>query len=73
MGVVFLPLGVLLMWGTPRFVVEIVGGDVRVASGLPWSRREAERFAHVAWSEILTHHDELEQILQSELMPPLPA
>ena len=39
-----LALAVLLFWGSPKVVVNTAGGDLRPASGFPWTKSEAERF-----------------------------
>jgi hypothetical protein len=41
-----IPLGAagLLLWGYPTVVLNTAGGDFRLARGLPWARREADKF-----------------------------
>lgn len=39
-----LAFGVLLLWGSPLVRVNTADGDLRTASGLPWTRPEAEWF-----------------------------
>jgi hypothetical protein len=39
-----LALGVLLLWGSPKVVLNTAGGDLRPARGLPWTRPEADKF-----------------------------
>lgn len=40
-----LALGILLLWGSPKVVVNTAGGDLNAASSWPWTREEAESFA----------------------------
>lgn len=51
-GLVVLALAVLLLWGSPKVVVNTAGGDLRPASGLPWTRPEAERFVNALRGEL---------------------
>ena len=44
-GVLPLALGVLLLWGSPKVVVNTAGGDLNAATGWPWTKQEAESFA----------------------------
>lgn len=46
-GIVFLGLAVLLLWGFPTVRLNTAGGDVRPSIGPPWSRSEAEKFTRV--------------------------
>jgi hypothetical protein len=39
-----LAFGVLLLWGSPKVVLNTAGGDLRPARGLPWTRPEANKF-----------------------------
>jgi hypothetical protein len=43
-GLIPLALAVLLLWGSPRVVLNTAGGDLRPSIGFPWTRPEAERF-----------------------------
>ena len=44
MGVVLILLAVLLLWGSPRVVVNTAGGDLNAAKGFPWKRDTAQSF-----------------------------
>jgi hypothetical protein len=39
-----LALGTLLLWGSPKVVLNTAGGDLRPERGLPWTRPEADKF-----------------------------
>jgi len=43
-GVIFLFLGILFLWGSPRVVVNTAGGDLSDSKGWPWQRSAVERF-----------------------------
>ena len=43
-GVCFLVLAVLLLWGSPKVVVNTAGRDLNAAKGLPWQRSSANAF-----------------------------
>jgi hypothetical protein len=40
-----LALGILVLWGSPKVVVNTAGGDLNAATSWPWTRDEAESFA----------------------------
>jgi hypothetical protein len=44
-AIVLLALAVLLLWGSPKVVLNTAGGDLRPSTGFPWTKDEAERFA----------------------------
>lgn len=39
-----LALGILLLWGSPRVILNTAGGDLRPATGFPWTKADAQRF-----------------------------
>ena len=43
-GVVLIFLAVILLWGSPRVVVNTAGGDLNASTGLPWKRGTATSF-----------------------------
>ena len=43
-GLVCLAFGILLIWGSPKIVVNTAGGDLNAAKGLPWKREAANSF-----------------------------
>ncbi len=43
-GLVFLAITALLLWGSPVVVVNTAGGDLRPSSGFPWVKDEANSF-----------------------------
>jgi hypothetical protein len=43
-GIAFLALAVLLLWGSPKVVVNTAGRDLNAAKGLPWQRDSATAF-----------------------------
>lgn len=43
-AIVPLAFAVLLLWGSPLVRVNTADGDLQIASGLPWTRPEAEWF-----------------------------
>ena len=43
-GVVLLLFAVLLLWGSPKVVVNTAGRDLNAAKGLPWKRSAANAF-----------------------------
>jgi hypothetical protein len=43
-GVVLIVLAVLLLWGSPKVVVNTAGQDLTAAKGLPWKRSAANSF-----------------------------
>ena len=43
-GVVLILLAVLLLWGSPTFVVNTAGRDLNASKGLPWKRPAANAF-----------------------------
>jgi hypothetical protein len=43
-GVICLILGFLLLWGSPKVVVNTAGRDLNAAKGLPWQRSSANAF-----------------------------
>jgi hypothetical protein len=51
-GLVLVALAALLLWGSPKVVVNTAGGDLRPATGFPWTRPEAERFVNALRSEL---------------------
>lgn len=44
-GLLLLALAVLLLWGSPKVVVNTAGGDLNASMSWPWTRAEAESFA----------------------------
>ena len=44
LGLIFLALSVLLIWGSPQVVVNTAGRDVNAAQGWPWQRDAANEF-----------------------------
>jgi len=40
-----LALGILILWGSPKVVVNTAGGDLNAATSWPWTKDEAESFA----------------------------
>ena len=44
LGLVFIALAALVLWGSPRVRVNTAGGDLRPSSGLPWHRAAAQEF-----------------------------
>jgi hypothetical protein len=44
LGVVLIVLAVLLLWGSPKVVVNTAGRDLNTAKGFPWKRPEANSF-----------------------------
>ena len=44
LGVLFLAVSVILLWGSPLVVVNTAGRDLTAAKGLPWSRKNATAF-----------------------------
>lgn len=43
-GIVLLALAVLILWGSPKVVLNTAGGDRRPSVGPPWTKRAAEEF-----------------------------
>lgn len=43
-GFAFLAVAVLLLWGSPKVVVNTAGRDLNAAKGLPWQRSSANAF-----------------------------
>ena len=52
LGLVLIAFAVLLLWGSPRVVVNTAGGDMRPATGWPWTRPEAEHFVMALRQEL---------------------
>jgi hypothetical protein len=52
-GVVLLALGILLIWGSPKVVVNTSGGDLRPSVSWPWTRTEATEFTNTLRNELL--------------------
>jgi hypothetical protein len=49
--IITIPIGIMLLWGTPSVVVSAGGGDLPSA-GPPWAKREAEDFASAVRKQI---------------------
>ena len=43
-GLVCLAFAILLLWGSPKVVVNTAGRDLNAAKGLPWQRGSANAF-----------------------------
>jgi hypothetical protein len=52
LGLVFVAFAVLLLWGSPRVVVNTAGGDTRPATSWPWTKPEAEHFVMALRQEL---------------------
>lgn len=52
-GVLLLVWAALLIWGTPKVVVNTAGGDLRPSVSWPWTRAEAEEFVNILRNELL--------------------
>lgn len=52
LGLFFLILSVLLFWGSPKVVVNTAGGDLRPASGLPWTKSAAKSFVQALRTQL---------------------
>lgn len=50
--VCFIALGVLQMWGWPKVEINTAGNDHRVASGLPWTKAEAQQFVQAVQNQL---------------------
>lgn len=51
-GILVLGLAALLLWGSPQVVLNTAGGDLRPATGLPWTRGEAETFVNAVRAQL---------------------
>ncbi|TDK28642.1 hypothetical protein E2F46_01885 [Luteimonas aestuarii] len=44
LGLLFVAFAVILLWGSPRVIVNTAGRDLNAAKGWPWHRQEAAAF-----------------------------
>lgn|SRR5690554_3263831 len=51
-GLVLIVVAVLLLWGSPRVVLNTAGSDLRPATGFPWTREEARTFVQAVQSQL---------------------
>jgi hypothetical protein len=51
-GVLLLALSLLLLWGSPKVIVNTSGNDLNVMSGFPWTRGAAEEFVRGLRSQL---------------------
>jgi hypothetical protein len=52
LGVLLIAFAVLLLSASPKVVINTSGGDMRPATGPPWTRAEAERFVTALRQEL---------------------
>ena len=52
LGLILIAFGSLMLWGSPRVVVNTAGGDLRPATGWPWMRPQAEHFVMALRQEL---------------------
>jgi hypothetical protein len=52
LGVVFIVLAVLFLWGSPKVVVNTAGQDLNAAKGFPWKRSEATSFVEALRTQL---------------------
>ncbi len=43
-GILFIVVAAILLWGSPAVVVNTAGRDLNAAKGFPWQRGEADAF-----------------------------
>jgi hypothetical protein len=53
-GILFLALAIILIWGSPKVVVNTAGGDLRPSVSWPWKRDDARLFEKALREELLT-------------------
>ena len=51
-GVLFLFVGVLFIWGSPSVVVNTAGRDLNAAKSVPWKRDEAKSFVEALRNQL---------------------
>jgi hypothetical protein len=51
-GLIMIILAGLLLWGSPRVVINTTGGDLRPITGWPWQRSQAKEFITAAREEL---------------------
>ncbi|MEP0547958.1 MAG: hypothetical protein ABJF88_13570 [Rhodothermales bacterium] len=51
-GTLMIVIAVLLLWGSPRVVLNTAGSDLRPAIGFPWTRQEASTFVKAVQSQL---------------------
>lgn len=51
-GLLFLGLGILALWGSPAVVVNTAGQDTNAAKGFPWQRGDAATFVEALRSQL---------------------
>jgi hypothetical protein len=51
-GVVFIGIAVLLLWGSPAVVVNTSGNDFRPAKGAPWQLGDAKSFVEALRAQL---------------------
>ena len=51
-GILVLAVAAILLWGSPRVVLNTAGSDLRVATGFPWTRDEAQTFVQAVQSQL---------------------
>lgn len=52
LGVVFLVLAIILLWGSPLVVVNTAGRDINAARGWPWHRQKAAAFVEALRTQL---------------------
>ena len=51
-GAFLLFFAIVMLWGSPRVVINTAGGDMRPATDWPWKRAEAEHFVMALRQEL---------------------
>jgi hypothetical protein len=51
-GILLLAVAALILWGSPKVMLNTAGGDHRPSGGLPWTKPEAEKFASALRREL---------------------
>lgn len=52
LGLVFLVLAIILLWGSPLVVVNTAGRDLNAAKGWPWHRQKAAAFVEALRTQL---------------------